>query len=440
VLSRADAGRMYVAFDNHRNDDYRAYLFGSDDGGATWRAMTDGIPETAVRALCEDPSNPDLLFAGTERGLYVSLDRGRAWHPLGDRLPDVPVFDVTVQPRDHELLVATHGRGIYIVDVAPLEQWSDAVAAAPAHVFDPGPAIAYNFLEHRDFLAQGTYVGGNGPQGAVIYYNLAAAADHPVLRVSDERGVVVRELEVDGAPGVHRAEWDLRLAPLPMPHRPTTEGVNTTDTRPAESTHARVPGDYGGGGDPTGGEAGAAPDAPRGPMVLPGRYRVTLVADHAEASATVRVVQDPRVHVDEGDLLARWKLLDKAYDTQRTSIPAANRALALRDAVAAAVKALDAAGEAPGDLKTYAEETAKLTRQAQGRVNRANGQVGSVARDVSGSTTRPTEAQEGQLAAALEDLQPAVERMEQLAKERIPELNRRLEAAGFGRWAVESKK
>ncbi len=437
ALSRVSAGRMYVAFDNHRNDDYRAYVFGSEDAGKSWHAMTDGLPDTSVRSIREDPVNADLLFAGTERGLYLSLDRGREWHPLANGLPDVPVLDVEIQPRDRDLVIATHGRGIYIMNIAPLEQWNGAVAASGAHLFEPAPAVAYNFLEHRDFLAQGTYVGGNAPRAAVLYYSVGASLPKPALRIADGNGTIVREIPVDGAPGVHRVEWDLRLPPLPMLDRPKTEGVDASDPRPAESTLARVPGDYGGGGDPTGGEAGAAPEAPPGPMVLPGRYRATLVAGGVETSVDIEVVGDPRVRASEDDLGARWTLLKRAYEAQKDSIRSANQALALRDAVADSVKALGATGHVDEALKKFAGETEKLVREAQGRVSRANGQIGSVGRDVSESTSRPTPAQEEQLSAALEDLKPAVADVNGLLEKRIPELNRRLDGAGLGRLAVK---
>ncbi len=436
--SHGGAGRLYAAFDNHRNDDYRTYLYVSDDEGTTWRAATSGLPETPVRSVREDPINAALVFAGTERGLFCSIDGGGTWQPLKNHLPDVPVLDVEVNLRSRDLVIATHGRGIYIMDIAPLESWNARVSNEAAHVFEPRPAVAFNVLEHRDFLAQATYVGGNAPSEAVIDYSLAAASSHATLRITDANGELMREIAVNGAAGLHRVEWDLRLAPLPSPVRPKTDGVDQADPRPAESTRARIPGDFGGGGDPTGGEAGAAPEAPRGPVVLPGPYRVTLVAGGAESSATLQVVSDPRVHASDDDVRARWDALKQAYEAQRASIPAVNRALALRDAVATTARALAALKDAPDDLKKYVEETAKLTREAHARLNRVNGQIGSVGRDVSGSTTRPTDALAQQLAAALEDLSPAMARVTELSDQRVAELNRRLEAAGLGKLAVRN--
>jgi len=436
--SHGRAGRIFAAFDNHRNDDYRAYLYVSDDDGASWRAATSGLPESPVRSVREDPANTNLVFAGTERGLFWSFDAGATWQPLKNHLPDVPVFDVEVNARDRDLVIATHGRGIYIMNIAPLEAWNDRVSSEAAHVFEPRPAVAFTFLEHRDFLAQATYVGGNAPSEAVIDYSLASEAAHPTLRIADANGEVVRELAVSGAPGLHRVAWDLRLAPLPAPVRPKAEGVDPANPRPAESTYARIPGDFGGGGDPTGGEAGAAPEPPRGPVVRPGRYRVTLAAGNAASSATLTVVADPRAGASDDDLRARWDVLKQAYDAQRTLIPAANRALALRDAVAATVKSLAAAKGAPDDLKKYAEETAKLAREAQARLNRVNGQLGSLSRDVSGSTTRPTEAQNAELAAALAETEPAIAQAGERMGPKIAELNDKLKRAGMEKYEIRN--
>ena len=220
--------------------------------------------------------------------MWLSVDRGANWVQLKNGLPDVPVLDIQIHPRTRELILGTHGRSVYIMNVAPLEQLTSEVMATGLHLFNPVPVTTFNFLEHRDFLGQGTYVGANPPGGAVLDYYFAEEVKEAKLRISDLEGALIRELPAEGAQGLHRLVWDLRLAPPPQPPRPRpTEGVDPADPRPAESTLARVPGDYGGGGDPTGGEAGAPPDPQRGPVVLPGEYVVKLVAGGAESSATL---------------------------------------------------------------------------------------------------------------------------------------------------------
>ena len=227
-----------------------------------------------------------------------------------------------------------------------------------AHVFEPRPAVAFAFLEHRDFLAHDLRRRRRAERGG-HEYSLASEAAHPTLRIADADGEVVRELGVSGAPGVHRVAWDLRLAPLPVPVRPKTEGVDPANPRPAESTHARIPGDFAGGGDPTGGEAGAAPVPPHGPVLRPGPSQMTLGAGGADSCATLTVVPNPRAGASHDDLRAG----DDHEDVRRTEhvdsgcLPRARPPRA----VPAIVPALAAVKGAPDNLKKY-PETPKLTR------------------------------------------------------------------------------
>ena len=422
-MSPADENRMYVAFDNHRNDDYRPYLYRSDDGGKTWRSVAGELP-TAVRSVREDPFNRDLVFAGTERGLFWSASSGDAWAPLKNRLPDVPVYDVEVQPREHDLVIATHGRGVYIMNIAALESMVGAKTDG-LHLLSPRPAMTYNILEHRDFLGQSTYVGGNASREAFIYYYAAAAAPDATITI-DGGGATVRTLKVNVTPGLHRVEWDMRLDPPPQPTRQKPpEGVVAGDPRPAESTQARIPGDFGGGGDSTGGEAGAPPEPLRGPFVPPGTYHVTMSAGGANASTDLRVVSDPRTALTGEGIETRWRFERRLYEAQRRYVPAGNRAIDMRDRVGDMVKSLNGKKDAAADVKSAADDTNKAVRAAQTRVSRLVGQLNSLSRDVGGSTSMPTDAQERQLTAVLADIDAAVASVDALAA-RVADLTRRL--------------
>jgi len=427
-MSAADDNRMYVSFDNHRNDDYRTYLYRTDDGGKSWRSATNGLPPTVVRSVREDPFSPDIVFAGTEQGLFWSSSRGEAWQPLKNHLPDVPVYDVEVHPRDHDLVVATHGRGVYIMNIAPLE-----AAVAPTddttRLLAPLPAVSYNVLEHRDFLGQSTYVGGNPPKSALIYYLAADPAPEATMTIAEPGGATVRTMKVSVTPGMHRVEWDLRLEPPPQPTRQKPpEGVIAADPRPAEGAAAKIPGDFGGGGDPTGGEAGAPPEPLRGPVVRPGTYRVTLHAAGFDSSVDLRVVGDPRVSLTSEEMDARWTMEKKIYEAQRRYVPPANRAIELRERVAGIVKKLNDTKDSPADVKAEADRTNKAVREAQGRLSRLVGQLGSLSRDVAGSTSVPTDAQQRQLSAIVEDIDGAVAAVEELASTRVAALARKVES------------
>ncbi|HET7618108.1 MAG TPA: hypothetical protein VFK20_06325 [Vicinamibacterales bacterium] len=430
VLSNFDARRMYATFDNHRKDDYAAYVYTSEDGGATWRAIASGLPPVSVRTIAEDPRNPDLLFLGTENGVWYSLDRGQAWNRLKNNLPDVPVPDIAIQPRDHDLILGTHGRSIYIMNIAPLEALDETTRAEAAHLFEPRPATSFNYLEHRDFLAQAEYVGANPPYGATLDYYIENAGPDVTLTVTGPDGDVVRELKGPGAAGIHRVIWDLRYPPPPFTPRPATPGIDSK-ARPSEATLARVPGDYGGGGDITGGESGGQPNLPTGPTVLPGRYTVTLKAGGATSRATLRVDLDPRVEITERDLLAQHRFLMASYRAQLAGGEATSAGSALRDGIDAITKALGAEKTPPEALKRAADDFAKKVRGLQRDLGRAAGRVGGLGRSVSRSTSRPTAAQEADLADALADLSAAVSALNQAIATDVPAINRQLDGAGM---------
>ncbi|HZO87707.1 MAG TPA: hypothetical protein VFB38_05150 [Chthonomonadaceae bacterium] len=214
-------GRAYVAIDGHRDDDFAPYLFVTEDFGQTWQSIVSDLPPRGpVKALREDPINPDLLFIGTEFGAFVSFDRGGHWHKLDNGLPTVAVNDLAIQPRDHALVAATHGRSLYVLDnIAPMEaltpQMRDVEIAlfpiAPAREFLP----TFGFFDGgREFRAQ------NPPDGVEIVYWLKSLAEKPPhVAITDAGGKSVAELDGERYPGINRLRWDLRQKESERPRR-----------------------------------------------------------------------------------------------------------------------------------------------------------------------------------------------------------------------------
>jgi photosystem II stability/assembly factor-like uncharacterized protein len=407
VLSAHHANRMYVAFDGHQQDDFRPYIFRSDDDGATWRPVVTGL-NTVVRTIAEDPRNADLLFAGLENGVAMSLDGGTSWTALKNGMPDVPVYDIHIHPRDRDVILGTHGRSIYVLGIRPLQELTAKVKGSRVHVFEPKRAVTFNYLEHRDFLGQGTYVGANPPYGATIDYWIADAAGEARVVIKDPAGNVVRELKGGGEPGIHRIVWDFRYTSPPQPPRTEpTAGVDPSDPRPAESTLARVAGDFGGGGDPTGGEAGGPRQPVQGPEVLPGEYQVTVATSTGEHTARLVVEGDPRVALGEDDRRARFDVLWNIYELQRRVHPLQQRLGEISRQFRDVTRALGQDKQVGEDLKKVVEEMARTVRDTQSRMGRALQQATGVGRDVQSSTSRPTVAQ-------LEQFQRGAERTSEL--------------------------
>jgi photosystem II stability/assembly factor-like uncharacterized protein len=202
-----DERTVFVAIDRHRNDDLAPYLFRSTDNGKSWVSLAGDLPSTGpVHVVRADPVNRELLYAGTEFGLFVSLDSGRHWvkQPV---LPTVPVHDLVVHPRDSELVIGTHGRGIWIMDVKPLQEMSAKVWSAAAHLFTVRPATAYR-LRTLHNLGIKSFTGENPPYGAGIYLYLRdVAKEAPVVTIADPGGKKVAELKAQQHAGLQRLAW-----------------------------------------------------------------------------------------------------------------------------------------------------------------------------------------------------------------------------------------
>ncbi len=230
--SHFDERTVFLALDRHRNDDIAPYLFKSNDRGSTWTSLADGLPaEGPVQVVREDPVNPDLLYAGTEFGLFISLDGGKRWQKQA-LLPTVPVHDVVVHPRDSELVIGTHGRGIYVMDVRPLQAMNAKLLAQPAHLFPVRPATAFRpRVLHT--LGIKAFSGENPPYGAGIYLYLRDPPNEaPVLTITDTAGTKVAELKGEKHAGMQRLAWRLtRLGTPAGAYNPVAAGTYTATVR-----------------------------------------------------------------------------------------------------------------------------------------------------------------------------------------------------------------
>ncbi len=285
--SAFDGGAAYVAVKRPLLDDQSPYIFRTHDYGKTWTKIVDGIrADDYVHAVREDPERKGMLYAATQHGVYLSYDDGDHWSSLSLNLPDIPVSDLIVWRND--LAISTHGRGFYILDhIAPLEQYSPAVEAAPdAYLFAPPPAI-------------------RSTDGATITYWLKHPAKQVSIDILDAAGHVIREYKPDttnggrggrggrgggrggfggGAPskaeGVNHFTWDLRYEPAKSFDGMILWGAST-----------------------------------QGPAARPGRYTVRLVADGRTQNQPVTVKRNPLfTDVSDADLQAQFALAIRVRD------------------------------------------------------------------------------------------------------------------------------
>ena len=217
--SHFDTLSFYVAFENHRWNDFKPYLFATNDGGKTFTSIVNNLPTSSpqdyLHVIREDPHNRDLLFVGSSRSAYVSIDRGHTWTRFAANLPTVPVFDLQIHPRDHELIAATHGRSLWINDIAALEEVTPKVLAQGTYLFKPKTAYQWGEAPQTNLpgngYGQSEITFGNPPYGADIVYRLASSASGNVrLTVTDAGGETLASLNGPGSAGVHHVTWNFQ--------------------------------------------------------------------------------------------------------------------------------------------------------------------------------------------------------------------------------------
>jgi hypothetical protein len=202
IASEHDPAVAYVSMSGYRSDDFRPYLYRSSDYGATWDAISAGLPAEPINVIREDPRSPSVLYIGTDLGVYVSLDAGESWQSLVADLPSTPVHDLIVHPREDELIAATHGRSLFLLDVRPVQAITDETRTERLHVFPIRP-VRLTWRVRREVPPQ-------PPRGvAEIHYWLQAGGEVEVV-IRDSQGRPVRTLTGAGQAGVNVIDWNAR--------------------------------------------------------------------------------------------------------------------------------------------------------------------------------------------------------------------------------------
>ncbi|MFH1765929.1 MAG: hypothetical protein ABIF09_17215 [Gemmatimonadota bacterium] len=224
--SNFDPGTCYVVLDNHRSEDWNPYVFVTRDFGQSFTNLTNNLPIGHANVITEDPRNPNLLYLGTEFGLFVSLNGGREWKRFQNGLPTVRVDDILVHPRDNDLVVGTHGRSIWIIDdITALQQFTPEVAGGDAFLFEVRPAVLWLTDTQKGVTLAGAkhFRGQNPESGTAISYYLPIDLQGDVeLAITDMSGEILRTLSGPGTRGINRVQWDLRAATPPAD--PDTQG------------------------------------------------------------------------------------------------------------------------------------------------------------------------------------------------------------------------
>ena len=330
--SHFDPNGVYAAVNRFRLDDLHPYIYRTHDGGQTWEKITTGLPDdAAVNVVREDPVRQGLLFAGTERAIYVSFNDGDSWQSLQLNLPATSMRDLVIHNDD--IVVGTHGRSFWILDdITPLRQLNEQIAAARAFLFKPGIAYRVRRNVNTDTpLPPEEPAGKNPPDGAIIDYTLQSAAPAAVkLQILDASGKIVRafsstdkpeatteelgkELNVplywirppqilSDAAGQHRFVWDLRTPP------------------PASLRH-----EY-----PISAIVHDTPRLPVGPAVMPGVYTVKLEVAGQTFSQPLEIKMDPRITAPVDQLDQQFRLASRICDAMNSTFASLAQVRAVR--------------------------------------------------------------------------------------------------------------
>jgi len=468
LASRHDENTVYALFNNHQNGDFKPYIVKSTDKGRTWTALPGKLPERgSLYAIAEDSIDPNLLFLGTEFGLFFSQDGGGKWTQMKGGLPTIAIRDIAVQRIENDLVVATFGRGFYVLDdYTPLRTANrDTLTKAPQALFPVEDALMYNRSNaaFTGFQGASFYTAPNPAYGATFTYFLKEAPktmkqkrqdaerratrenqpfhypsieelrketeEQPpavVFTVTDSEGKVVRRMTAPAGAGLQRATWDFRYTPPAIREQPAG-------------------GRGGGGGEEGGGGFGFG--GPQGPLVMPGKYTVAMavrvngVTTPVAASQTFTVKVEGRDNISPADLQALSEFQRNVANLQR-SVGGATAAAAEAKSRITLLKR--SAQEAPVDNAKLLAEGERLDDEIDSIINELRGgrentdtpppsineRIAYVADRIRLSTIRPSQTQMAQYELANTEFAPVLARLRKLIDLDLPAFEKELDAAG----------
>lgn len=267
--SRFDVGTAFVAESRYGWDDPSPFLYKTTDYGATWTSISSNLPQRSINTVLQDSQDPDLLFAGTDGGAWVTNDGGQRWVSLRCNMPGVAVMAMTIQPRESDLLLGSYGRGVWMMDIAPLREMSEENLAKPVYFFKVRPrgAMTQHAMGNYRFYGYRNLITPNEPSGLTAYFYLRdKPTDQVTLTVTDAAGKEIRRIEVtDAKQGLNHVLWNL------MPEPPRGRGR---------------------GGPAMGGRGRAGP---RREPVAPGEYLMTLQVGSQKLTQPARVLPPVRM-------------------------------------------------------------------------------------------------------------------------------------------------
>ncbi len=413
--SRFDSAAAYVVFDDHRRGNNQPYLFRTTDFGKTWISLVTPEIQYFLHTIAQDPVNPNLLYLGSEFGMYLSLNGGQSWM-LWHAVPRVPVQGLVVHPREHDLVIGTHGRGAWILDdVRPLRALSTdpAIANQALYLFQIPPAVQYREAQvpGSRFTGDAMFLGKNRPYGALLSYFIKDGNDSGKVTIEVLAGdTVIRTFKGPAKSGINRAAWNLTRNGFRFPR--------SEDQPPPEQP-------------------------PSGPDALPGTYTIRVTWQGGTVTGLVAVAPDPRFAISESDRRANLTAILRAGQRQEVATEAVNRLRETKKAIDRVTeqlaskddsgsKALRAAGDSLKKKLTEVEAVFLGPQDTQGFLDASKAvlfRIGYAIDAMGSSWEAPTPAQLAYLQQGEEALQAALPPFNRVVGEDLAAYRRRLEGA-----------
>ena len=429
-----EKGKAYLAATRYMFGDRTPYLFKTSDYGKTWASISKGIPsDEYTRVVREDPNKPGLLYAGTERGIYVSFDDGESWNPLNLNMPISPTRDLQIHEREKDLVVATHGLSFWILDdVTPLHQIKDGLALADQHLFKPRHAYR---MEGGDGGRRGTPLdeGKNAANGVLVNYYLKETPKEELklqfLTMTNDTIITFSsKKDLKGEPfKVSKDFYENPDAPKPNSVS-TTAGLNrfVWNMRYADATEIQ------------GEKAPMWAGNTTGPKVVPGQYKVRMIlGDKLVKEEIAEIKKDPRVDATDADFKAQFDLLMKIHKKLDESHRNINDIREIRKAVTEYMKAVKDTVIISNfqkitkpmlknldDLEqNLLQNKAKAMQDLLAYPIRLNDKMAGIAGVVSSADTKPTKASHDVFNDISSKIDKTSEKLKKIVDEDVPAFN-----------------
>jgi photosystem II stability/assembly factor-like uncharacterized protein len=403
--SRHKMGRAYVTFDGHQNGDMKPYVYKTEDFGETWESLVTPDIKGYCHVIREDLVNPDLIFLGTEFGLFISIDGGKSWAHLKENFPMVAVRDMVIHPREHDLIIATHGLGIWIIDdLTPLRNLKKDMLESEVTILPSRPStISYSSFM-QDFPGDDGFVGANPPSSAKITYYLKERHIFGDLKLEilDSEGRIVKSLPTGKRKGINIVYWDMRLKPPKVSFKP---------------------------GVPTG--------VAYGPMVPEGTYTVKITKNGKSYFGKLELRPDPVSTHKEEDRKLQYETVMKLYGMLEKLAYISDSVLNAKKELDGRIEILEKEKRGKGlrkILKDFSEKLKKfhselVSEEGMYTEPKLSERVLDLYSSVSSYGGRPTNSQLLHTSVLEEEVKKAEEKFKEIKGKELPQINSKLSSA-----------